>query len=478
MEKCARAIPVTVERGLTVTGTRLGAGNAFVGSEAPACRDGFGEEMIYALTFPKSGEVTLALDTGGWAILQLRRDCAFGPELACGNETSGLFSYSPAAFTVQVDAGTYYAILDSEAAGAETYTLKVTPSTTPERQAKCDSAVEIAFDAGRWSVSGDTTGKSALFIGSTAGLCGDGRAAEALYRLSLSEPSRLQGEISTATDWGIFELRQQCLAGPALACANESAGFFFGGKYPGSFDTLMDPGSYFAIIDSEFDAGQYSATVRATPYTKVQGNASCAAAYVITESGRYAGALADAGDGRTLSCGADAGVPDVRFRLELQQKSRVTVDVSGGFTPQRVALSAACSGPDLVCTNDAFDSLELEAGSHWLTLELHDTRDTTTFWLDARIVPAIDLPDGGIADAGFGCSPPCGATSFCVAGACQSCAGANRCGAGCSPCPSSVPYCSSGGDRCVACRVSSDCAVFAPCCTSANVCQANVVGCQ
>jgi len=231
-DSCAGAIPLGPL-------DSSGSGDTFLARDDVAVRCGGAgvPDVVYRLEVPKRSRLQVQFDhQEGSHVLALRKSCAdVSTELACS-----------ASIDRVVEAGVYYMIVDGDAnAGLGRFSFAFRLRELGPQETACRTAKVLTRGQ---TVKGNTAGATDKFVASCAGSYDAQASPDAVYKLVLPMRGRVRLNV-TATGYSpVLVLRRACLDGagatPEVACNSNS-----GAAYQAHIDTVLDAGTYFAVVD-------------------------------------------------------------------------------------------------------------------------------------------------------------------------------------------------------------------------------------
>lgn len=287
-----------------------------------------------------------------------------------------------------VPPGEYWLWVDGDQARPVDFMMDVQELPPPEPGESCELPFELGIggpDGGTMRVEGD-------FNDSTPDLgdwwCGSAQSGDRVYMLQLEQTSEVRW-IGEASEGMHVQLRTEChLADDQdwgwLPCWN------FWGRGESTF-TALPAGTYYFVVranDPNQWNGSFSLEVRVRPMPVWVENDVCEEAPALSIVGNRATALGNtlgAGDERSLECSMPGG-PDVFYTLELERRSRVTLDLRTydfGGTP---ALLSSCDpeAEPIIC---GWDSAMVDAGLYYVMVEGMNPLNSGDFRINVLVDP-------------------------------------------------------------------------------------------
>lgn len=351
-----------------------------------ACATELGD-LVYAFTLEETRDVRLRAtseDGLGEAVLSLRTEACALPEdeITC-------VSGSPAVlYARSLPAGTYFVAVSATTPTDLKLVLEVFDPTEAPADEVCDGAPPLRHNV---TIDVDLAGHTDdVRTGCSTGF------ADAAYTLVLDEPSDvLLVQRFAQGDHGAVQLAMPACASPEdrLACglATQSPARASARKVP--------PGEYRAIVESRY-ASEVKLTAFVRPYappTLVAFADRCDDAVVVPkEGGFFQGNTANAAADYPAGCdyGSGASAPDQMLRLDLDERKRVVLDMSGsGYqTLLNIRRGPDCPGTEVESSCDVGASASrsyldrvLEPGTYWIQIDGF-AGAAGPWFLDVRIV--------------------------------------------------------------------------------------------
>lgn len=379
-ETCAAPAPVPLETPFTVSLVDPAK------DLASACDTAKTGELTYAFTLTETRDVRVFASTlagTGTPVVTLRDDADCTAELRCrAGSTPPLFARALApgvhvltvAGTTQIDASLL---------------VKTYPPTTAPATQSCATAPALAPNV-RTPVDLSQQ-EDALRNGCLSG------GLAAAYALDLGVPSDvlLVGRFVQGTAGGVSLNTAGCTTADLLACRE--------GLTPARVNKRnVPPASYRVLVaDLNGQDAEVTAFVRPTvPPTSVPASDGCADTLVIPASGGFftgdtTGKNADFDSACDAPGTGIGGAPDQLLRLDLAQKKRVVLDMSGSSYTTLLAIrqGAACPGIEVAdacyagftSVGKSFLERVLDPGTYWIQIDGYGG-DKGAWNLDVRLL--------------------------------------------------------------------------------------------
>ncbi|WP_236604699.1 putative metal-binding motif-containing protein [Sandaracinus amylolyticus] len=216
-------------------------------------------DVVHSFTLTARRDVTIEVDGGAASFnASVRTACADGAtQLRCARG-------APVRMRLRdLGIGTYYVVVESFNAAPYAITVTDSDPVTPVEVSgneTCGSAFPIPATGGVFT--GDTT--SMLDDLQTRTSCGDGaRSTDAMFRLDLTASRRIVANTGGSTFDTVLHLhRDTCASAGELVCDDDS-----GDGSSSLIDRLLDPGTYFLVVDGRgmVSRGSYTLEVLVTP---------------------------------------------------------------------------------------------------------------------------------------------------------------------------------------------------------------------
>lgn len=262
----------------------------------------------------------------------------------------------------------------------------------------CEAPVELAPGA---SARGSTAGGEDLMTPSPDCVnAGDSFAPDAVYRVTIERRGILRARLSTQYD-GVLSLLSECGGGSVgtIACNDDATER---DTSLAAVEARLEPGTYFLVVDGYAgEAGSYSLE---TSFEALRDPAEvCADLPTLTPGEQVSGSTEGQGDDfRTdQECTAGSRAPDVAYRLEIEEPSRVRVTLSSDYDGALAIRSDCLRESSVLACNDDFGEGEegtrhsqivaqLQPGTYTVIVDGYEG-EAGTFELAATVVP-VDRP--------------------------------------------------------------------------------------
>jgi hypothetical protein len=396
-EGCTAPIPVAIDAPFTVSLIDPDPANslpsACSAASAPAGAQGAATgELTYAFTLTEPRDVRVFASTlagAGAPVVTLRdaADASCQTELRCRVGASS--GNAPPLFARALPAGTHVIGVAGTTQIDASVLVKTYAPTTPPATQSCATAPPIAANA---KVAVDLSAQEdALRNGCLSG------GLAAAYTLELAAPSDVLavGRFVQGTLGGVSISAPACGTPDLLACRE--------GTTPVRASRRNLPaGSYRVVLaNTGGQPADLTAFVRGTvPPAVVSASDGCVGTAVIPASGGFftgdtTGKQADFGSACDAPGAGLGGAPDQLLRLDLSQKKRVVLDMSGSTYATLLAIreGTACPGievPDACYAGFApgtrsFLERVLDPGTYWIQVDGYGG-DKGTWNLDVRVL--------------------------------------------------------------------------------------------
>lgn len=343
-------------------------------------------DVYYKLTLDKPSDVEISAvsDELGMLTISVRDSC---------DNTSlvrGCRSAEPALTRLhQLPAGSYVVVLEGPSSRELSYAIEVAildPTPIPQGD-NCTSPIPLPVGAPVLVSLGDKQAEIRTSCESTG--------PDAVLSFHLDVPRNVTVTVDADNDSVVAALQKTCGdVGTERACS-KSAPLELKAQN-------VEAGDYFVVVDSLVaqSVTLQLATAEPSPTLIVTGNDNCSSAYEILGSGGIY-----SGDTRTLledfadACGESVTSPDAVYKLQLNDRRRVVVQVQSGFdsvlhrirdqrtTPDVCTnvTSEACNDKPLAGTAAALDEF-LPAGVYYYVVDGFGSTNTGFYTLHADIM--------------------------------------------------------------------------------------------
>jgi hypothetical protein len=236
------------------------------------------------------------------------------------------------------------------------------------------------------------------------GSCGNSSGKERVYRVDLATRQRVSMEVEARFDSVLYLRKGDCSDRDAEVACNDDAP---GGSNHSKISAVLDPGTYYAIVDGYRDSGG-TYKLRMTAQNAPSAQEICGAARQLAAGATVVGHMVNTFDNSHATCGGGAKGPDVVYRMDVAARSRVRLtEKSGDFHPI-VHLQRACEDDKtaLGCaagSDEAVWAGVLDAGTYWVYADSSEDGASGTFTLAAETAP-----EAGAATAGSVKGDSCG----------------------------------------------------------------------
>jgi hypothetical protein len=276
---------------------------------------------------------------------------------------------------------------DKDARGRYTLETELAPEAgTGVRGDACGDAASLPLNAK--NMEGDTF----LARDDIAGKCGGQGAPDVVYRFELTRRSRVTAHLPTQEGNHVFVLTRSCTDRAAdIACGP-------------IIDEMLAPGLYYLAVDGATagELGRFSFDFLARD---VSGQESaCKSPPTLVLGQTTSGSTAGAGDRFTTSC---AGREDTQasadriYKIVLAERSRIRLLLTTPAWDGVLAIRKSCMDPaiamtarpnEAACNNDFQDAhhakieTTLDAGTYWVVVDGHESKNEGAFTLDYRLL--------------------------------------------------------------------------------------------
>ena len=400
---CAAA--PTIATGQPITGDTSGGFDYFQVTCAGGARS---PDQVYRFEVPQRSRFRIRQQSSFDGALYVRSSCSDpNSEIVCNDDFMGT---SESLVTGLVDAGTYFVYADGFArSNSGQFGFQVDLGSPQGGGASSDSCGGVETLTPGQPVRLDTLDAADDFTAS----CGGAGAPDVVYALQLSGRSRVDISLNEAEFEGVLSLRRACdSAQGEISCQLVPAGMrggpAFGPAAPGSVGLIgairpaagpavgpavapggpatpgrisetLDAGTYYVVVDSQrpdlFGAANLS--VEVTDIAALQR--TCTQAPILRAGRTTRGSTRGETPQFTASCAGGAQSPDTVYRVRLNRRSRVRVemDTTAGNWDGALHLRRDCADPssELVCNDDVDDNRHsriettLDRGTYYLIVD-------------------------------------------------------------------------------------------------------------
>jgi hypothetical protein len=220
-------------------------------------------------------------------------------------------------------------------------------------------------------------GSGGTFAGTTCGAANDYTATcaglanspDVVYRLVITQLSEVDVTTCGGATWDTaLHIKSGSCTGTQVACNDDACGV------QSRITTVLDPGTYYIIMDgySSYGAGPFTLTVTVEPY--VAPNDTCATALPLSFGSTTSGMTVGAANDYTGSCGG-AGL-DVVYTFTRSSASDVFIAAWSSDINPVLYLSTSC-GSSTYCNDNAYSGVNasalvlnnLAAGTYYLVVD-------------------------------------------------------------------------------------------------------------
>ncbi len=335
---------------------------------AASCAGGaHSPDHVYSMEVTERSRVRVHQRSDYDSALHLRSTCEDSTsEIACNDDS---VDQQHSAITTVLDPGTYYVFSDGfQTDNSGNYTLQA--DQAPEGGGdgagnSCSNAVEL--DLNDWA-DVDTF----ALQDSLAGSCGGGDSSDQVFQFNTRKKVRARIEVEKAQFAGALYVRSKGCANAEdeALCINWSQG-------ESTFvETVLEKGNHFVAVDGDeggdIDFGQGRLRVSTTDFEKL--SQVCSDARKVEGGDRIAGNTASSDDTFHASCAGNTKSRDDVYQLVLENRSNVTIELSGDFdTALHLRSSCMESTDEIACNDDAEEGernakieTTLEAGTYYI----------------------------------------------------------------------------------------------------------------
>ena len=249
-DACADAIPLQADD-KPVDGDTFDAHDDFAG----ACAGRNAPDTMYRFELTARSRVTAHFDVEeGAHVFTLLKTCADRTtELACANRIDEVLN--PGAYFLAVD-GT-----DKGPFGKYRFRLRAKDVAAQENACKTPGTIALGQ-----TVQGTTAGAKDAFAVSCGGRLEAQASGDRVYRLVNPTRQRIQLMLTTPNHDGVLALRKTCLDPPGMKQvreAEQTCNNDFGDTHHSKIETLVEPGTYFVVVDGHQGKNEGTFTLEA-----------------------------------------------------------------------------------------------------------------------------------------------------------------------------------------------------------------------
>ncbi|MBI5487846.1 MAG: hypothetical protein HY905_10980 [Deltaproteobacteria bacterium] len=226
----------------------------------------------------------------------------------------------------------------------------------------CDAPVPLELGA---TVRGSTQGGNDNITPSCV-QPGDSSAPDAVYEVTIEQAGMLRANLQTQYD-GVLSLLVECVGDPgaAIACNDD---LVEQDTTRSGFEVAVEPGTYYLVVDGyAAEAGGFSLSTE----FEVQRDMGevCAELPLLAAGETVEGTTADQGDDfRTdQECAGGSRAPDVGYRLELTERSRVRLSLASQYDGALAIRRECAVASSVVACNDDFGESDPPRASQIVT---------------------------------------------------------------------------------------------------------------
>lgn len=319
--------PIALTVGTPITGTTTGGQSRTQGS----CVRGNAPERVYRIEVANRVQLGAVLQSTYDGALYLLRECGQEQsELACNDD-------APNTQRSQIDAtlepGTYYLVVDGYNTEAGDYELIVSTSELQPLAAICGDAPPLQVGQ---PMQGTTAGQPNYFQATCAG---GARSADRVYRVDVQARSRMRLRLESDHDAAIY-VRRSCEDPTTEIACNDD----YVDQRHALVTAVLEPGRYFVYADGFGTGNQGDYTINAEIAPEAGGGAagdSCTDNAQATPGQRVNVDTLAARDDTSGSCGG-SGAPDVMYRVDVQNRSRLRATINEPQFAGAVYIQRSC----------------------------------------------------------------------------------------------------------------------------------------
>jgi len=357
---CGSPLPLAI--GTPVRGSTVGASSSMTGS---CIRGGEAPEVVYQMTIERRAQVSVTINSSYDGALYLLGTCGeLRSEIACNDDDPNT---SRSHIDTTLDAGTYFVVVDGYGNDAGDFELVVQTQDLQSLAQVCGGATPLRPGV---AVTGSTAGQPNYFTATCAGGAG---SPDRVYALDVPSRSRMRLRMQSTYD-GALHVRSDC-ANPSseLACNDDHID-----TRHSMVVATLDPGRYYVFADGYGSNEQGDFSMRADLAPVAGGTAQgdrCAAPGTVAAGQDVELDTFGAADDYQASCGG-AGAPDVVYRLDVQERSRLRATVQQSEFPAVLYLQSTCGqqSSEVACTaiggqGQAMLDTNVQPGTYFLVVD-------------------------------------------------------------------------------------------------------------
>ncbi|HEX8790161.1 MAG TPA: hypothetical protein VF765_04365 [Polyangiaceae bacterium] len=341
----------------TVSGTTAHGEDQYTGS----CERSDAREIVYELDVAQRERVVLDVEARFDSVLYIRKDTCGDPdaEVEC-NDDAPNGGRNRSRIERVLDPGKYFVFVDGYNQETGNYKLTLTTSEVLSLGQVCQKAQLLAVGA---PAAGTTEGRA----DDASASCGGGAAGNDVpWRFDVPARSRVRVTEHADGMSPVVHLRHVCTEEDSeIACGEAGLGI-----HDAAVGRTLEAGSYAAFADArDHDAaGPYTMQLEtAAPSGDGTSGDSCGDAAVL-QPGRVQGDTFAARDDLAGSCGG-AGAPDVVYRLDVPERSRLVAALDQAESQQLLVVWRHCGDRSSEVACGRFVDAVVAPGSYWVAVD-------------------------------------------------------------------------------------------------------------
>lgn len=369
----------TLAPGQAVTGRTTGQPNYFTATCAGGARS---PDRVYSLDVPARSRLRVRMQSTYDGAIYVRSDCANpNSELACNDDHRDT---RHSMLVTTVEPGRYYVYADGFSSGSEgDYSLRADLAPLTGGNVPADSCGA----PGTASPGQDLVVDTFTASDDLAGSCGGQGAPDLVYRLDVTNRSRLRVRMTDPEFAGALYLQRQCgVASSEVVCSST-------GPQGTELDASLQPGQYFLVVDGAAP-DQFGAARVEVQLEDLQAlEAVCRSAPLLRPGRTVTGDTSNSRDRFQASCAGGARSADLVYRLQVPRRSRVrirsTQQYDGALYLRR---DCADSTTEVACNDDAPDNRRseidtvLDAGTYFVFVDGFGDNSQGAFSMDVELL--------------------------------------------------------------------------------------------